>query len=75
MMINEHDRVVLTVDSPDFSLQMGDVGTVVHIYGDHEACEVEFFTLHGQTVDVVTIESAHVRPARSTEILHARAMS
>jgi len=30
-MIREHERAILTVDLPDHQLQVGDIGTVVHI--------------------------------------------
>ncbi len=71
-MIKEHERVVLTMDLPDYRLETGDIGTVVHVYNQGQAYEVEFFTLNGQTLDVVTVEAAQVRTVRSTEVLHAR---
>lgn len=74
-MIREHDVVVLTVPLPEHHLEAGDVGTVVHVYGDNEAFEVEFTTLNGETVDVVTIDAAHVRPADEREITHARQLT
>ena len=40
----------------------GDVGTVVHVYPDGAAYEVEFFTPDGDTVAVVTVEASGVRP-------------
>ena len=46
-MINELERVVLTESVPEESLETGDVGTVVHVYGDGKAFEVEFTTLAG----------------------------
>lgn len=60
-MINEHDRVVLIVDLPEYHLKAGDVGIAVHIYSTGEAYEVEFFTLDGHTLDVVTLEAEQVR--------------
>ena len=54
-MIHEHERVVLLVDLPEHQLMAGDVGVVVHSYSTGKAYEVEFFTLDGQTLDVVTI--------------------
>lgn len=66
-MIKEHERAVLTMDLPEYGLQAGDVGVVVHIYKDGEAYEVEFFTLEGDTLDVVTVEageSASGQPTR-----------
>jgi len=54
-MIEEHDRVVLTESVPEHDLQAGDVGTVVHVYADGAAYEVEFFRLDGRTVAVETV--------------------
>ncbi len=71
-MIKEHDRVVLTVDFAEAQLRAGDVGIVVHVYRDGAAYEVEFFTLDGQTLDVITVEAGQVRPVSSSEVMHAR---
>lgn len=71
-MIHEHERVVLMVDLPEHELRVGDVGVVVHIYSTGKAYEVEFFTLDGQTLDVVTIDSNAVRPVHRREVMHAR---
>jgi hypothetical protein len=48
------------------------VGTVVHIYRDGRAYEVEFTTLEGKTAAVVTVEAPQVRPVGKREITHAR---
>ena len=71
-MIKEHERVVLTVAVPDEQLEPGDVGTVVHIYRDGQAYEVEFIALDGHTAAVATLETSQVRPVSSREITHAR---
>ncbi len=71
-MIKDHERVVLTVAVPDESLEPGDVGTVVHIYRDGEAYEVEFVALDGHTAAVATLEASQIRPVSSREITHAR---
>jgi hypothetical protein len=73
-MIDEHDRVVLTQDHPRHGLEAGDVGTVVHVYPDRRAFEVEFVTLTGETVAVITVEREEVRPVRARELTHARGM-
>ena len=72
VMIKEHDRVVLTVAVPAEGLEAGDVGTVVHIYRDGLAYEIEFTTLEGDTAAVVTVEARQVRPVNKREITHAR---
>ena len=56
-MIKELDRVVLTKDIPADRLKIGDVGTVVLVYPDARAYEVEFVTLGGDTLAVVQIKS------------------
>ena len=73
-MINEHERAVLTVDLPEYGLLAGDVGVIVHIYKDGAAYEVEFFTLEGETLDVVTVEAPQVRPISRRDMLHVRAI-
>ncbi len=74
-MIKEHDRVVLAVTVPSEGLVAGDVGTVVHIYRDGQAYEVEFTTLEGKTAAVVTLEATQVRPVGKREITHARELA
>lgn len=71
-MLKEHDRVVLTSAVPNERLVAGDVGTVVHVYPDGLAYEVEFTTFLGSTVAVVTVEAAQVRSPHKREIPHAR---
>jgi hypothetical protein len=74
-MIRELERAVLTVDLPEYHLKKGDVGTVVHVYDDGVAFEIEFFTLDGQTLDVVTVEREQLRPVTRTEVMHARSIA
>jgi hypothetical protein len=74
-MIKEHERVVLKTAVPAERLEAGDVGTVVHVYPDALAYEVEFVALDGHTAAVVTLEAAQVRPVTRREITHARALA
>ena len=74
-MIKEHERVVLTGPVAAEGLEVGDVGTVVHVYRDGLAYEVEFTTLAGKTAAVVTLESSQVRPVADREITHARELA
>jgi hypothetical protein len=71
-MIKEHDRVVLKTSVPGQGLKAGDVGTVIHVYKPAAAFEVEFLTLHGETVAIATLEGSKVRPVQKREITHAR---
>ena len=71
-MIKEHDCVVLTKNVLEEGLETGDVGTVVHIHKDGTAYDVEFMTLTGQTVAVVTLLAGEVRPLSRRDLAHAR---
>jgi hypothetical protein len=73
--MREHDRVVLKVDLPDEKLLAGDVGTLVHVYDEGRAYEVEFVSLDGETLAIVTLEHPHVRPVSRREVTHARSMA
>lgn len=70
-----YDRIVLASDLPDSSFKAGDVGTVVEIYGEGEAFEVEFFALDGSTLAVKTVPGVLVKPVSSTMMLHIRELA
>lgn len=74
-MMHELDLVVLTHPIVAHGLEAGDIGTIVHVYQDGAAYEVEFVTAEGATVAVLTLTSAEVRPRASREILHVRELS
>lgn len=71
-MIRELDSVVLTVDLPEHRLKKGDVGIVVLLH-DGSGYEVEFMTLGGTTITVVSLSKDQVRPVGNREIAQARA--
>ena len=71
-MIKELDLVVLRKSIPNQGLKAGDVGTIVLVHKKGEAFEVEFLTLHGETVAVATLDASQVRPVLKREITHAR---
>jgi hypothetical protein len=75
MSIAEHAVIVLTRDLPEHGLQAGDVGTVVHVYAQGSAYEVEFITGAGQTLALETLSPADIRPVGASEILHIRNLS
>ena len=64
--------VVLTRDLPQQKLRKGDLGTIVLVHDSNSAYEVEFVTLGGDTLAVVTLPTDAVRAATGQEIAHAR---
>lgn len=73
-MIEELANVVLATDMPERGLQAGDIGTVVMVHQEGRGYTVEFMTLRGDTVAVVTLPAEQVRPIRANEIAHVRAL-
>lgn len=71
-MFEELDTVVLTKDLKEYGLKKGDLGTIVHLYGDKEAFEVEFMAASGKTIAVLTLTTKDIRPMAKNEILHVR---
>lgn len=71
-MLSEHSMVVLNHDAPETGLHAGDVGAIVHVYGQGDAYEVEFVDGDGSTVALLTLDSTHVRPIGRGELLHTR---
>ena len=71
-MIKEHDTVVLTKDVPNEGLTAGDVGTVVHVHNNGEGYEVEFMTLDGETIAVLSLHHHQVRAVGKREVAQAR---
>lgn len=71
-MIKELDLVVLTRDLPESRLKAGDLGTVVLEHAGGRGFEVEFMTLTGETLAVVTVPLEAVRAVGEGEIAHAR---
>jgi hypothetical protein len=71
-MIDELASVVLTADLPERGLRPGDIGTVVLVHQGGQGYTVEFLTLSGETVAIVTLAAAQVRPIRRNEIAHVR---
>jgi uncharacterized protein DUF4926 len=75
MMIKEHDCIVLTEDLPSENLKAGDIGAIVHIHGEHKGYEVEFMTLAGETLAVVTLLPPQVRPITRRDLAHVRELA
>jgi hypothetical protein len=70
-MIRELDSVVLACDLPEHGLTRGDVGTVVLVHAG-AGYEVEFMTLDGETLAVVSLRDKQLRPIGRREIAYAR---
>ena len=73
-MFKEHGHIVLTTDISEEGLKAGDVGTIVNVYPQREAFDVEFLTLDGDTAAIATVLPSQVRPVTNKDITHARNM-
>lgn len=54
------DVVALIEDIPDEGLRRGDVGTVVEVFDDGGAFEVEFCNHDGETINMVALDPAQL---------------
>lgn len=70
--MRELEMVVLRRDLPDARLEAGDVGTVVLAHAAGAGFEVEFATLAGETIAVVTVPAEDLRAVAPDEIAHVR---
>jgi len=70
-MIRELDQVVLAVDLPQYGLVCGDLGTAILLHGK-KGYEVEFISLDGETIAVISLLSNEVRAIGPREIAQAR---
>jgi hypothetical protein len=71
-MLQELERVALINDLPEHGLKAGDVGMILHVCGDHKGYEVEFVTLNGELVALVSVYPAQIRRLEDDEIASAR---
>jgi hypothetical protein len=72
MPLKELELAALRRDLSAHGLVAGDIGTVVLVYRDGEAYEVEFVAANGETVALETLRADEVEPVVGHEILHAR---
>jgi hypothetical protein len=68
----ELERVALTEDLPEHGLRAGDIGMVAHIYGERKGYEVEFVTLNGELIALVSLYPSQIRQLEQDEIASAR---
>ncbi|MGH9340097.1 MAG: DUF4926 domain-containing protein [Acidobacteriota bacterium] len=72
--MRELETVVLTRDIPEHGLHAGDIGAIVHDYGE-AGYEVEFVSAGGKTVALLTLNAVDIRAPAGKEILHVRRLA
>jgi len=73
--MKEHDCVVLTQDVRELGLEAGDIGTVVHVHPGGAGYEVEFMTLAGDTLAVLTLRPVQLRSIQPRDVAHVRELA
>jgi Domain of unknown function (DUF4926) len=74
-MIEELEDIILTCDLPKYGLTRGDIGTVVLMHKQGKGYEVEFTTLDGESIAIVSLAANQVRPSKPREIAHVRVLA
>ncbi|MHB1493867.1 MAG: DUF4926 domain-containing protein [Acidithiobacillus sp.] len=59
-------------DYPDHGLVKGDMGSVVMVHESRKAFEVEFVTLAGGVLGVLTLFADEIRPISAQDVPHVR---
>lgn len=72
--MDEFDLVVLQDNTANERLRAGDVGTILTVYNEGKAFEVEFVTLTGESVAVETLLPHQIRMVRPSEVMAVRDM-
>lgn len=62
MKFKELDIVIIKHEISEYGLSKGDVGTIVEVYGNGEAYEVEFTNKKGETTALLTLDSSDISP-------------
>ncbi|MDB5240031.1 MAG: hypothetical protein JWP57_656 [Spirosoma sp.] len=70
--MSEFDLVVLEDNGANERLKVGDVGTILTVYSEGKAFEVEFVTLTGELVAVETLLPHQIRTVRASEVMSVR---
>ena len=70
--MKELERVALTEDLPEHGLKIGDIGMILDIYADHKGYQVEFVTLNGELIALVSVYPSQIRQLEQDEIASAR---
>ena len=71
MTLKTLDVVALAEDLPAHGLKLGDLGTIVEVYGPN-ALEVEFVTASGRTQALVTLPLSAVRKVGDNDLVAVR---
>ncbi len=66
--MKELDTVALTHEMPARALEIGDVGVIVHCHSA-DVFEVEFIGRHGDSVCVIPMSRAFLRPIGRDDII------
>ena len=64
--------VIVLKNRPNEGLVKGDVGSLVFIHEDGKAFEVEFTTLAGDPLGVLTLAEDEIRPVSARDVPHVR---
>ena len=71
-IFKELEVIELTHDILKHNLKKGARGTVVEIYKNGEAYEIEFVNAEGKTVALLTLDSSEFRNIKKNDMLHVR---
>lgn len=69
MKYDELDIVTLTHEIEEYGLSKGDSGTVVSVYNNGEAYEIEFINPNGKTIALLTLAPSDLCSVKNVSVL------
>jgi len=71
-MYKELDIIVLNENLPEYKIYKGDVGTIVAVYQNGKAYEVEFVSFDGEIIALITLTNNQIRPVKNKDLITVR---
>ncbi|MBE9176166.1 DUF4926 domain-containing protein [Synechocystis salina LEGE 06155] len=79
MNLELYQRVVLTVDQPQYNLKKGDIATLVdvipHPTGRENGYILEVFNAKGESIAVISLPQSQVEPIPDNALLSVRLLA
>ncbi|MBD2653972.1 MULTISPECIES: DUF4926 domain-containing protein [Synechocystis] len=79
MNLELYQRVVLTVDQPQYNLKKGDIATLVdmvpHPAGRENGYILEVFNAKGESIAVISLPQSQVEPIPDNALLSVRLLA
>ncbi len=67
-MVKKFDKIILSMNFPEYKLQKGDIGEVIFIYNQGEELETEFRNITGELTAVIRLHPGQFQKINAVQI-------